>query len=193
MVKEPEPAFEINELMTLMVADFPSMPCPGSPNSTTTEDLSAFGSADFEQSCLDMDLPSPEGEDGALVVSLPASPEPTAKSINSRKREEFAGGGGDDEARKAQRMARNRRAAATSRARKKEHLESLQAQVDRLLSENAALRRRLSDAGLSTADGGGAAEDPGAAKGSGGPVGDAPHGDGAAADAELGLGVGLVA
>ena len=190
MVKEPEPAFEINELMTLMVADFPSMPCPGSPNSTTTEDLSAFGSADFEQSCLDMDLPSPEGEDGALVVSLPASPEPTAKSINSRKREEVAGGGGDDEARKAQRMARNRRAAATSRARKKEHLESLQAQVDRLLSENAALRRRLSDAGLSTADGGGgAAEDPGAAKGSGGPGGDA-HG---AADAELGLGVGLVA
>ena len=121
---------------------------------------------------------------------LPASPEPTAKSINSRKREEVAGGGGDDEARKAQRMARNRRAAATSRARKKEHLESLQAQVDRLLSENAALRRRLSDAGLSTADGGGgAAEDPGAAKGSGGPGGDAHE----AADAELGLGVGLVA
>jgi len=191
MVKEPEPALEINELMTLMVADFPSMPCPGSPNSTTTEDLSAFGSADFEQSCLDMDLPPPEGEDGALVVSLPASPEPTTKKINSRKREEVAGGGADDEARKAQRMARNRRAAATSRARKKEQLESLQAQVDRLEAENAALRRRLSDAGLSTADGGGAA----AAKGSGGPAGgevvvEDAHG---AADAELGLGVGLVA
>ena len=77
------------------------------------------------------------------MVSLPASPEPTAKRINSRKCEEVAGGGADDEARKAQRMARNRRAASTSRARKKEHLESLQAQVDRLLSENAALRRRL--------------------------------------------------
>ena len=178
MVKEPEPAFEINELMTLMVADFPSMPCPGSPNSTTTEDLSAFGSADFEQSCLDMDLPPPEGEDGALVVSLPASPEPTAKRINSRKCEEVAGGGADDEARKAQRMARNRRAAATSRARKKEHLESLQAQVDRLQAENAALRRRLS-----AADGGGAAEDPGAAKGMGGPG----VGDNRAADAELGI------
>ena len=110
----------------------------------------------------------PEGEDGALVVSLPASPEPTAKRINSRKCEEVAGGGADDEARKAQRMARNRRPASTSRARKKEHLESLQAQVDRLQAENAALRRRLS-----AADGGGAAEDPGAAKGMGGPgVGD---------------------
>ena len=75
-------------------------------------------------------------------------------------------------------MARNRLAASTSRARKKEHLESLQAQVDRLEAENAALRRRLSDAGLSTADGGG-------------PAGGADaHG---AADAELGLGVGLVA
>ena len=75
------------------------------------------------------------------MVSLPASPEPTAKRINSRKCEEVAGGGADDEARKAQRMARNRRAASTSRARKKEHLESLQAQVDRLQAENAALRR----------------------------------------------------
>jgi len=120
----------------------------------------------------------PEGEDGALVVSLPASPEPTAKRINSRKCEEVAGGGADDEARKAQRMARNRRAASTSRARKKEHLESLQAQVDRLQAENAALRRRLS-----AADGGGAAEDPGAAKGIGGPG----VGDDRAADAELGI------
>ena len=120
----------------------------------------------------------PEGEDGALVVSLPASPEPTAKRINSRKCEEVAGGGADDEARKAQRMARNRRAASTSRARKKEHLESLQAQVDRLQAENAALRRRLS-----AADGGGAAEDPGAAKGMGGPG----VGDNRAADAELGI------
>ena len=62
--------------------------------------------------------------------------------------------------------------------RSKEHLESLQAQVDRLQAENAALRRRLS-----AADGGGAAEDPGAAKGMGGPG----VGDNRAADAELGI------
>lgn len=174
---------EINELFTLM-EDFPAVPCPGpslleSPDSptdsATTEELSAFGAADFESSCLDMDLPAADagGLDSPLVVSLTASPKPKAKRAAAPKAAKPSGGGArkrgaadgaeggegegegsaaasEEEARKAQRMARNRRAAATSRARKKEHLETLQAQVERLEAENAELRRRLSDAGLAS-------------------------------------------
>jgi len=49
----------------------------------------------------------------------------------------------DVDARKAQRKARNRKAAAASRDRKKEQLELLHLEVEKLRSENAGLRRRL--------------------------------------------------
>lgn len=151
------PVLEISDLMSLM-EDLPGPPAlktpsllesPSSPHSTTTEDISIFGSAEFEGSY--MDLPPP---DEALFASLSEQPAKPAARRASRKRSHDESTSGatkamtEDDARKAQRMARNRRAAATSRARKKEHLESLQSQVDSLQAENAELRRRLLDAGL---------------------------------------------
>ncbi|EOD21611.1 hypothetical protein EMIHUDRAFT_444416 [Emiliania huxleyi CCMP1516] len=53
----------------------------------------------------------------------------------------------DVDARKAQRKARNRKAAAASRDRKKEQLELLHLEVEKLRSENAGLRRRLEVSG----------------------------------------------
>merc|ERR1719473_2183401 len=49
----------------------------------------------------------------------------------------------DEETRKARKMARNRRAAAVSRERKKQRVEELSEQVERLQAENAWLKRQL--------------------------------------------------
>lgn len=152
------PALEISELMSLM-EDLPGhhalnapslLESPSSPHSTITEDISIFGGAEFEGSYMDLPPPEDGAPDSPLIVSLSEHTVKPARGA-SRKRSHDDGPTSvmtEDDARKAQRMARNRRAAATSRARKKEHLESLQSQVDRLQAENAELRRRLKDAGL---------------------------------------------
>mmetsp|Transcript_28981 Transcript_28981/g.92423 ORF Transcript_28981/g.92423 Transcript_28981/m.92423 type:complete len:224 (-) Transcript_28981:353-1024(-) len=156
--EEPMPALEISELMSLM-EDLPGhhalnapslLESPSSPHSTITEDISIFGGAEFEGSYMDLPPPEDGAPDSPLIVSLSEHTVKPARGA-SRKRSHDDGPTSvmtEDDARKAQRMARNRRAAATSRARKKEHLESLQSQVDRLQAENAELRRRLKDAGL---------------------------------------------
>jgi hypothetical protein len=158
--EETMPALEISDLMSLM-EDLPGNPAlntpsllesPSSPHSTTTEDISIFGGAEFEGSYMDLPPPEEGAPDAPLIVSLQEhSVKPARRASRKRSHDDNTSGTSamtEDDVRKAQRMARNRRAAATSRARKKEHLESLQAQVDSLQAENAELRRRLKDAGL---------------------------------------------
>ncbi len=162
---EPIPALEISELMSLM-DDLPGIPglkepslleSPSSPHSTTTEDISIFGNADFDGLHMDFADSEENGQSAleAALMNTTTYTKTTRRNPRKRSSDEAANKmnpTAEDAARKAQRMARNRRAAATSRARKKEHLESLQAQVERLQTENAELRRRLIDAGLMSDD-----------------------------------------
>mmetsp|Transcript_17016 Transcript_17016/g.28425 ORF Transcript_17016/g.28425 Transcript_17016/m.28425 type:complete len:258 (-) Transcript_17016:187-960(-) len=108
---------------------------PGSPASTSTEDLPLPPDTLELSHCAPTVVAHSVQRKRALELAARSTVEQLPPAV-------------DDESRKARRMARNRRAAATSRARKKEHLEVLQMQLDALQAENRELRQRLMSAGL---------------------------------------------
>jgi len=132
-------AEEVDAMLLSLVRDNDEDAAPGSPLSTTTDTESCGDSAAEELRRVPVVMVAPG-------LGSRTYPPKRARPVSSHL-DEYPPAF-DEESRKERKMARNRRAAANSRARKKEKLDTLAAQVAELQRENASLRRRLTDAGL---------------------------------------------